>query len=87
MQAKFIGLAKGDVVEGNFVFPESYIDSTLRDKTIHGTLSVDLIKTRQNPELNIDFMKNVYPDIKDVIIDYVNGEKKYPVYNESLWLD
>lgn len=61
---KLLGLKKDDKLEDSFTFPENYIDRTIAGKTIEGELVVMQVKSKVLPELNLEFMKTIFPDIE-----------------------
>jgi trigger factor len=67
-----LGLKKGDTKTGSFVFPEKYIDNKIAGKTLDGTIEVIEVKRRTLPQLDLDFMKNVFSDIENEEAFYTN---------------
>ena len=61
---ELIGLKKGDEKEIKITFPNDYVDKTLAGKDYNGPASVTMIKSRKLPDLNLTFMKSVFPDVK-----------------------
>ncbi len=61
---QLVGLSKGDEKDVEITFPKNYLDKTLAGKDYKGQMSVTMVKRRKLPEVDLSFMKSVFPDIE-----------------------
>ncbi len=61
---QLIGLSKGEEKDIEITFPDIYVDKTIAGKNYKGPMTVSMVKRRKLPDVNLDFMKSVFPDIQ-----------------------